>query len=86
MFIWEDVAYGMSDKNNIQFWVDAAESSFKDGKLTFSTTALFLKDYFTLTDSQLISLLYEMQTYTKSIYNLIITNHYCVGIENCDGR
>ena len=24
MFLWEDLAYGMSDKNNLQYWVEAS--------------------------------------------------------------
>lgn len=62
----------MSDQNNLQFWVDAAQSSYNDGKISFSMSAIQLKDYFTLSDSSLFLLLSEMYKYSSSVYDLII--------------
>lgn len=47
----------MSDKNNIQYWVEAAKTSFQNDQVNFTISALSLKDYFTLTDSQLYAIL-----------------------------
>lgn len=50
-FIFEDVGFGLKDKNNLQYWVKAARTSFADEYGSFSESAFELKDYFTLSDS-----------------------------------
>lgn len=60
-FLWSDDAYGFKDKNNLKYWVSAAKTSFIKSEPAFSTDALNLKDYFTLSDSQLTFIIREVK-------------------------
>lgn len=76
----------MGTQDNIGYWVQAAQTSFSGSNLGFSNDAINLKDYFTLTDEQLFFVLAKFKNYITSIQRLIIKNHYCEGIANCNGR
>jgi hypothetical protein len=82
--LWEDFTYGLSNQDNVRFWIAAARDSFADGYL--SADAVEIKNYFDLDVTVISSLLSEISVYTSSVQDLIINNHYCDGIENCNGR
>ena len=50
----------MENQDNLRYWVNATLTSIFNDKITFSTDALYLKDYFTLNDDQLLVILKQL--------------------------
>ena len=89
-FMWNDPRFGLSDEENLGVWAQAAVDCFENdsGDFEYSEDAIMLKNYFALSDTQLLSLMQKMYTYVKTIKQLLLENHYCaqISMNECTGR
>lgn len=76
-FIWNETAYGLSDKDNVGFWAQAAEECFDGDKFEYSSDAIKLKNYFTLSDRQTEFIMRQLHGFVSVLKELLLQNHYC---------
>ena len=77
IFIWTDAAYGMNDSNTLGAWIVASDEG------VYSKEAQDLGNYFTLSSSQLSSLMMSFKTFKEAANELVMSNYYCFGSPSC---
>lgn len=77
--LWSDITFGMADKANFGYWLDAASRSL------YSPHAQKLGVYFGLTTSQLSAILDYLQQAMNSLKSIVFDNYYCKDGSDCNG-